>query len=749
MDQKIGVYLCTGCGIGDSLDIEKLSAIALKQYNVPVCKTHPFLCNDEGLELIKNDINGDGINTVVIAACSIRVHQDTFFFDPMQIITERVNFREQVVWCHEPNNEDTQMLAEDNLRIGITKAQKTKLPEPFIEEMSKKILVVGGGISGMTSALEAAKTGYEVVLVEKEPNLGGFLTKLHKRFPRLAPYQKPEETGIERCIKEVEENNNIKMLTSAAIASISGAPGMFDVKIKQNGSFLEERMGSIILATGGRPYDANKLSRFGFGKFKNVITNAMMEEFASDNKITRPLDGQIAESVAFIQCAGSRDPEHLSYCSTHCCRTSMKQALYVREQNPDSKVYIFYKDIRSPAQNENFYKKVQEDPGVFFSKGEFTEIKEDDEKKLILTFENTLLGEKVNVKADLVVLAIGLVSTNPEYIERTLTNENKEACVTKPDTTESKASEEADNHTNKDSLLNLQYRLGPDLPDLKYGFPDSHFICFPYETRRTGIYAAGCVRSPIDSGTSLVDAAGAAMKAIQCIELVSQGKAVHPRAGDLAYPDFYLLRCTQCKRCTEECPFGVLDEDEKGTPKSHPTRCRRCGVCMGACPERIISFTNYNVDMIASMIKEIEIPEEDEEKPRILALVCENDAYPALDIAGLKRLKYNSYVRIIPLRCLGSINLVWITDALSSGFDGIIMIGCKHGDDYQCHFIQGSELADTRLGKVKETLDRLQLESDRIQLHQFAINDYNKVPEILDNFLKKIEEIGPNPYKEL
>jgi quinone-modifying oxidoreductase subunit QmoB len=243
------------------------------------------------------------------------------------------------------------------------------------------------------------------------------------------------------------------------------------------------------------------------------------------------------------------------------------------------------------------------------------------------------------------------------------------------------------------------------------------------------------------------DATGAAMKAIQCVELTTKGMAVHPRAGDATYPEFFMQRCTQCKRCTEECPFGAINEDEKGNPLPQPTRCRRCGVCMGACPERIISFKNYSVGMIGDMIKAIEVPDEYDEKPRIVILACENDAYPALDMAGLRRMTYNAWVRVVPMRCLGSMNLVWIADSLSKGIDGVLLLGCQHGENYQCHFIKGSELAEIRLSKVKETLDRLVLESERVTFETISITDYHKLPALLDDFAATLEGVGPNPYK--
>jgi quinone-modifying oxidoreductase subunit QmoB len=243
------------------------------------------------------------------------------------------------------------------------------------------------------------------------------------------------------------------------------------------------------------------------------------------------------------------------------------------------------------------------------------------------------------------------------------------------------------------------------------------------------------------------DAAGAALKAIQCVEMTSRGEAVHPRAGDISYPDFLLSKCTQCKRCTEECPFGVLNEDEKGTPLLRATRCRRCGVCMGACPERIVSFKDFSVSLVGTMIKAVNVPDEFDEKPRILALLCENDALPALDLVGQHRLQYNPFIRVVPVRCLGSVNTVWVSDAVSAGYDGILLIGCKYGDDYQCHFIKGSELAVTRGGNIREKLEQMALENERVEIHELQISEYQKLPEIFNKFMDVIDEYGMNPFK--
>jgi quinone-modifying oxidoreductase subunit QmoB len=424
----------------------------------------------------------------------------------------------------------------------------------------------------------------------------------------------------------------------------------------------------------------------------------------------------------------------------------LKQALQIKAQDPDANVFVVYKELRTPGQAEDLYRKAQE-AGVIFIRCQSPEVKANG-GPLAVDAEDELLGETVTLAdLDMVVLATGMVPATAfgqDFVEFEKQQGKEEE--------KGKKDEEALEDVPLDvirmsEILNLGYRQGPEVPALRYDFPDSHFICFPYETRRTGIYAAGCVRRPMGIASATEDAAGAVMKAIQCIELTSKGAAVHPRSGDMTYPEFAMQRCTQCKRCTVECPFGAINEDAEANPLPQPTRCRRCGVCMGACPERIISFKNYSVPMIGAMVKAIEVPEEDEEKPRILVLACENDAYPALDMAGLNRMTYNPWMRVIPLRCLGSMNLVWIADSLSKGIDGVILLGCEHGDDYQCHFIKGSELASIRLSKVSETLDRLALESERVRFENVSIIDYHKLPAILDEFAAKIEEVGPNPFK--
>ena len=404
-----------------------------------------------------------------------------------------------------------------------------------------RILVIGGGFSGLTTAVDAAETGAEVIIVEKNPYLGGRVAQLNKYFPKLCP----PVCGLEINFKRIKTNPLVKYYTMAEVENISGGPGDYNVTVKLNPRYvndncvacnacaeacpaersndfnfgmdktkaaflpfnqafpakyvidagsckadcgkackeackydainmdmkpetLELKVNSIVVATGWNPYDANRLDILGFGKVKNVITNMMMERLAAingptDGKIVRPSDGKVVENIAFVQCAGSRDENHLSFCSYVCCLASLKQTTYIREQTPESKATIFYIDIRTPGKYEKFYWKVKDDPNVTLIKGKVANVIQDESSDdVIVEAEDMLTGKKIKVKFDMVVLATGMEPAGAGKRIQGVTY-----------TTE-----------------------GFALPNL-------------------GIYSTGCTKNPMDVARSAQDATGAVMKAIK------------------------------------------------------------------------------------------------------------------------------------------------------------------------------------------------------------------------------------------
>ncbi len=420
-------------------------------------------------------------------------------------------------------------------------------PTETTPSVHRSILVVGGGIAGITAAVEAAEVGYDVYLVEKEAYLGGRVAQLNKYFPKLCP----PDCGLEIHFQRIRNNPKIRFFTLAEVENISGQPGNFDVTVLQQPRYVNDRctacnacvpvcpttrpdafnfgmsttkaiylphlmafpmkyaidpkvcgletcakcveaceydaidlrmqpksfhlqVGAVIYATGWKPYEAARIDNLGFGRYADVITNVMMERLAAPNgptqgRIVRPSDGKPAKSIAFVQCAGQRDLTHLGYCSSICCLTSLKQATYLREQNPESKAYIFYIDLRTPGAYEFFSKKVQSDTNVSVVRGKVSKIAEDPAtKELIVEAEDILSAQKRQYRVDLVVLATGMVSA----LEGTKPN--------------APLSRDQDHFLQPDQLA-------------------------------PGIYAAGCARGPVDVATSVQDATAVTLKAMQAI----------------------------------------------------------------------------------------------------------------------------------------------------------------------------------------------------------------------------------------
>ena len=746
-DAKVSAYLCGGCGLAERLDMDELAKVATNECKVSRVAQHEFLCSAEGVASIQADIDSGETTHAVIGACSRRSKTEAFHFDDLAV--SRVNLREGVIWIRpdsEEARETTQEMAADYLRMGCAEIHHMTPPSPSAEQsLNRQLLVVGGGLTGLTAANEAARAGYSATLVEKSSELGGQAAQLYRRIPQRSPYSDPEATDMEALISNVLANDRITVLTRTTVTSTEGAPGRFDVDLTtESGATTRATFGAIVQASGFRPYDANNLPEFAYADSPDVVTQAELEALAreaGEQPICRPSDGREVNSVLFIQCAGQRSekPGHLAYCSGFCCSASIKQAMYFLDSNPQVDATVLYTDLRTPGSaGEDFYRSGQ-NKGIIFTKGIASEVRVSGQA-LDVTFQDLILDEEITTPFDMVVLATGLVANAGIDPEQTAAEESE--------TESGNGTEQPTVSTVPvESILNLGYRQGTDVPQLAHGFADSHFICFPYETRRTGIYLAGPTRRPMDMLQAREDAMGATLKAIQAIENAGLGRAAHPRSGDLSFPSFRREGCTQCKRCTVECPFGAIDEDEKRYPQFNESRCRRCGTCMGACPVRVISFENYSVDTVGQQIKNVDVPDEFDEKPRILVLACENDAYPALDMAARNNVEYSAFSRVIPVRCLGSVNTIWVTDALNSGFDGVVLMGCQKGENYQCHFVKGSEMAHYRMSKIDDTLEQLGLESERVATHEVAITDISRAPQLINDMADTIGRIGMSSLK--
>lgn len=715
--ERTELFVCTGCGIGEAVDAEQLAAIGTTQLKHPGTVSGP-LCVPEGLALLREGLAEAEASRVVIAACSERVNHDVFSAASLGVdMVGRVNIREMVAWSKPPGEDETQRLAEDYVRMGTQRLLWSRRPERQERDIETALLVVGGGISGLTAALEAANAGHDVHLVERQPELGGWMARFAKLFPTQPPYRELEPVRVQELIDTVVAHPRITVHTGAEVTAVAGEPGGLEVTLDQSGKRSSFPAGAVVMATGWQP-DTSVIDHLGVGHLPDVVTNVAFEEMARTGALTCPSDGRPVKRVAIVTRPkaglgssgnGSHTDDDFSFGTNVLDMTSLKHALYATEAG--ARAYVVYEDMVTPGLYEAFYRRVSEQPGVYFTKGRVTNIAAAGDGGLLVRLGRSLLGDDVALPVDLVVLAAGMV----------------------PSTADS-------------DVLHLMYLQGPGLPTAKFGFSDSNFICFPYETRRTGIYAAGTVREPMDVTFAAEDATGAALKALQSLQLIGSGRATHPRSGDLSLPATRYSGCTQCGRCSQECPFSAIELDARGFPALNPERCRRCGICMGACPVRVISFEDYSVEQLSATVKAIDFGP-DSTQPRIVALACENDAYPAFDLAGINRLGSDAAVRVVPLRCLGSLNLAVVADALSSGIDGIMLMGCRSGDDYQCHFIQGSALASRRLENLVETLQRLTIEPERVLPVEIEISEYDRIPEIVGGFVDTIRKLGTNPYK--
>jgi heterodisulfide reductase subunit A len=629
--------------IARTVDVDRVVKAAKSQRGVVHVLKHRYLCSKPGQNLIKKGIEEGNVDRIVVAACSPTLHEATFrsaaeasginFY-----ACEIANIREQCSWVHDDMEEATDK-AIKIVRMAIEKVRRDEALASISVPVTKRALVIGGGISGIQAALDVANSGHEVVLVEKQPSIGGHMAQLSETFPTL---------DCSQCILtprmvEISQHPRIKILTCSEVTKVSGYIGNFKVEVRrrpkyvieelcdgcgecadvcsveipnewemnlttkkaisipfpqavpltyeidmehciecykcvevcgkrgainfsQQESYITEEVGAIILATGYDLYALQEGQEYGYGKYMDVIDGLTFERILSasgpsQGEVRRPSDGAVPQEVVFIQCVRSRDQEKgVPYCSKICCMYTAKHALLYKQRVPDGQAYVFYMDIRAGGKGyEEFVQRVMEEYGVIYLRGRVSKaFKEGD--KMVVWGEDTLTSRKVEIAADLVVLATAVV---PSEGVREL----------------------ADN-----------LRVNID----EHGFlSEAHVKLRPVESLTAGYYLAGCAQAPRDIAETIAQASAAASKVIALF------------SEDLFFKEPTTVTieeglCTGCGVCVEACPYDALAlNPEKGKVDVIEVLCEGCGACVSSCICRAIRLRNLTDRQIFEMIEAI------------------------------------------------------------------------------------------------------------------------------------------------
>jgi len=522
--------------------------------------------------------------------------------------------------------------------------------------------------------------------------IGGLIKETRKAVHPATPFPFPETYVVDRnaCPPECRE-------CEAACPTRA-------IDLDQLPSEQTLTAGAVLATTGWDPYPLSKLNTYysyGYGKYTNVIGNLEMEQLlARMSGETNSLSISPVKTwntVGFIQCAGSRNTSHLSYCSSVCCSATLKQIQQLKSLRPEIKCIVYYQDIRCNGFEEELYRHIKNTTDVLFVPGfPKVSVSDTDDTKLTAVAEDTFSGRPVQTDLDLLVLAGGM----------------------------------------QPSKAGVEFADLSGLPLNEHNFFTGHYQCYPEESQRTGLLTGGCARGPMNVSQSIESTNRAAMKALNFLEGTI--------TIDPTYPIVNKTKCDQCKRCVEECPYACYRYDEKGFPEPDLTKCRQCGNCMGICPVGAISLNHLTIKQLAAQIDVLETSFLDHDAPIILAFLCENDAYVAAKSAMDKGLNVPINVIHLKVPCAGAVNNAVVADALSLGVDGVLIGGCQDG---QCHYIRGNELVRKRSGDLRDKLKSMMLEPERVRSECIEIQEAERYVAILQEYIKDLTKLGPNPFK--
>ena len=769
-EERIGVYVChCGTNIAGTVDCPDVSEYAKGLKGVVVSRDYAYTCSEPGQMQIVEDIKKYNLTKVVVASCSQKMHEKTFRktlqdagLNPY--VLEMVNIREQCSWVHKDKVEATQK-AKDIVRGGVARAARLEALYPKEMTMSKEVLVIGGGIAGISAALQLANSAYKVFLVEKRATVGGRMAQLSKTFPTLdcAP------CILSPRMVDVGSHPNIALFTRSEVVDFSGSPGNYRVKVRidakgvdpkkcigcakcekvcpvkvpnefeeclyerksihkpfpqavpasyvidfescnkcgrcvkvcsahaidleEKEKFQEFEVGSVIVATGFDLFDVGKLHEYDTS-LPDVITATQMErlminECGAGMVLKRKADGNRVKKVAFVLCAGSRTRKvGMPYCSKVCCNYAIKQAVILRKTFPYMQVYVYYIDIRAAGRGfEEFYVRSQEEFGVKYIHGKVSDIQKG-QNGILVRAEDVTLGEIIENEFDMVVLCTAMVPSKG---------------------------------TSELAKL-LKMPLGED------GFvSEKHSKLEPVATHTPGLFAAGVALGPKDVRDSVVDGRSTAAHAI---EFLGTGKMLVDPVKAMVVDG---MKCNKWLACQSICPVKAIQVDE--FPRIDSIACIGCGACVSECPEGVFDLAHYTNSQIEAEISGI--LDEDAQGIRILGFFGDTLAYVAADSAGTARLEYPPSMRMMRMPSAARIGRKEILLAFARGADGVALSDEEGGEI--------GHIVETRLKALSPELDALGIGKDRVVFIPMLLPVYKVLPKLVDNFDKKIKQLGKLP----
>lgn len=575
---RIGVYVCwCGTNIAKMVDVEDVAREIETMPHVVVSRDYKYMCSDPGQDLIINDIKKHRLNRVVVSACSPRIHELTFRkalenagLNPYMF--EMANIREHVSWVH-TSREDATKKAKSLVAAAINRVRWHESLDKRSVEINPATLIIGGGISGISAALEIADAGKQVYLVEKTGELGGYAAKIDL----TSPFMYSASQMINPKIAKVFKHPNINVFLNTQIEEISGYIGNFETKIEtKEDHAIELKFGNIIVAIGLSTFDPSGIENYKYGTIPDVVTSLEFEEILKSGNIKNS-QGIAPKNVAIIHCVGSRNSDYQEYCSRLCCKNALKYANLVRSAIPDASIFELYADMRAMGNGCEELYSISSRKNIMFlmfdQKNGLPKIRKAEPKdkcNMLIELDEKLSGERIEVPADLVVLMVA---------------------------------KEAHKEAKK-----LAQTTGVSMCGNQF-FIERHPKLDPVATTTDGVYVVGSCQAPKDIPDSVAQARAASARILATI---NKGKVEVEVTTATVNEDI----CCGCQTCISVCPYTAISfDEEKKVSVVNEVLCKGCGTCGSTCPTGAIRAQHFTDQQILAQIdgllkKSLELQEE-------------------------------------------------------------------------------------------------------------------------------------------